>query len=312
MQIGESYFYEDIKGKSVLVLQDSLNGEFVEEISKYSALRIIVRRYMPWGNCDFSSIEKIVDELWIEDDEAPIEIALDFKYIKSLFLRLQPVDGFLREFSNLAECSLDNLRELPAELPFLKSLSVLNLLEGCRLAEGSSFEGLDRLQSLCLSAKSLPSGFSEFKGLTGLRSLGLSDWRGGTERIFLSLVSLEELRLDYARNTVELSGLLGCGNLARVHLASLNKLMSIGELGFLEGLLVLTLEDCPSIETLAPLFNHNKIEEVRLWGSTKVRDGNLRGLLDCPSLRIFEYNNRRHYNLESCDAENLLKKRMSK
>ena len=298
MQIGESYFYKGLDDENILILKDPLDAQILDQIKKYKDLRIVVRNYSPWAEFDTSEVEENVSEICLEDAEAPNEVALNFRHVVSLHLCTEPGEGFFSSFSKLAKCTLGGVRKLPKDLAENKSLRTLHLLDDCRLPKGKLFEGFLNLEKLYLSAKSLPRGFSNFEDLNNLCFLSLSDWKGEDLSLIQELKSLESIRVDYANKVIDLDGFAACRDLHTIHLAAMKSLSNLDVLASLKELRSITLEDCPSVESLSPLFAHQELRNVRLWGKTKVQDGDIRGLLTCPELRALEFNNRKGYNLK--------------
>ncbi|MEO0508824.1 MAG: hypothetical protein AAF065_03060 [Verrucomicrobiota bacterium] len=306
MQIGESYFYKGLDDEDILILNDPLDTRISQEIKNYNGLRIVVRKYVPWEEFDSSTIEEKVSEIRLEDPDAPNQLALKFRYIESLHLPNEPEEGYFSRFQKLSKCTIGGARKLPKDLAELKSLRSLQLLDDCSLRQVGQvelFESFVGLEELYLSAKSLPRGLCRLEGLPNLRSLSLSDWKGDGLRLIEGLKSLEMIRLDYANKVSGLDDFAVCEKLTSVHLAAMKSLRNLTGLASLKKLTSLTLEDCAGIESLSPLFAHQRLRDIRLWGKTKIEDGDIRGLLTCPNLKAVEYNNRRGYNLKFEEVE---------
>lgn len=291
---------EDVRGTRILILKDPLDEAMVSAMAAHETTRIVVRIYRPWRLNAFASTVERVREFWIEDYDAPTEIAAPFRNVVSLHLARPPADGFLSTFERVEECRLDGLTRLPSELGALGKLRSLSLGERCRLSDRIDFGTLRDLEKLVLSGASLSKRFSVFAGLEKLRFLGMSQWMGPDLALLGRASGLRESVLTHFPKAVSLNGLKRAPLMERLHLSSWSRLEDLSELSHLKKLKTLILEDCPSIASLEPLAGHPTLESVSLWGKTSVKDGRLRMLKETTlGLQEFRFNNRRHYDLKS-------------
>lgn len=304
--LGDSFFLTGLNGGVSLILKDALDNRILDAITKEAATRIVIQRFHPWGDLRIGSIASQIKELWIEDEDAPNDLALNFPWLASLHLKQQPNSGFLRNFPELVECQFDNLRMLPVETAELRKLRKLCFVEGCRFSDAPKIGQLGGLEKLVLSGRSLPKGPFCLEGLASLEYLGMSDWGGDDIEFVRPLKKLKECRLHYFPKVTSLNPLSCCLKLESISLANWPSLQRLIGLDGLSRLKYLLLENCEHIETLSPLFSISSLREVHLWEKTRIKDGNLKPLLNLPKLHTCIFKDRRNYNIKASALEQLL------
>lgn len=75
------------------------------------------------------------------------------------------------------------------------------------------------------------------------------------------------------------------------------------------GLKLLNVSDCGGIESLSPLRGLHQLEDLWMWGSTKVLDNDLSPLLDLPRLIDLRMQSRRSYRPSVADIQRICEQR---
>ncbi|MGN8048139.1 hypothetical protein ACTJKO_00520 [Curtobacterium sp. 22159] len=131
----------------------------------------------------------------------------------------------------------------------------------------------------------------------GLRRLRLKDRPAlASLRGVEAFHELEELQIVGARKLHDFGSLEGINDgLTRLWIESCKKLDDIGFTSRLNALISLAIADCGSIASISPIAGNSALQEVLMWESTDIADGDLSPLMTLPSLRTVRMKNRRHY-----------------
>ncbi len=106
---------------------------------------------------------------------------------------------------------------------------------------------------------------------------------------------LTRLGIFGAARLDDVSALWGRDGIETLELQACQKLDSINALEQCTGLRILNLAEGGGIDSAAPLARLSKLEELYLYGSTVVVDGNLTPIAGLPRLQELRMQNRRHY-----------------
>lgn len=169
----------------------------------------------------------------------------------------------------------------------------------------------DQVQYKRLRIQSFPeTDLSALRALTGLTRLAVADARG-----LASLTGLERLaRLEFlgVYRAPKLRSLKGVEALHRLLALEIQQCRDVDSLDSIAGLTTLRrllFAENGTIPTLAPLAEMRQLEEFHFYGSSKVKDGAIRQLLDLPNLRKVSLQNRRHYDISARGLEEILGRR---
>lgn len=178
--------------------------------------------------------------------------------------------------------SWDQVRSTVAEAPQLEDLFVLSYAE----ADLSAFRWNSSLRRLRFKDRPALTSLAGIEVLRHLRELG----------VYLApLVDLEPLRcLDSALEELHLES-------CRVH--------DLGPIEDLTTLRTLNASECGEIKSLRPLLRLTELEEVLLFGTTRIVDDDLAPLTSLPKLRELRMRSRRTYRPSVEDIQTLVLER---
>lgn len=132
-------------------------------------------------------------------------------------------------------------------------------------------------------------------GLTNLRRLALADRPrvrslGGIENMAL----LREFEVPAARLLTDAQMLSACRNLVRLSLEGCARL-DLSFIGTLGRLRWMNISECGDVSDVRFLANLHDLEVLRMFGSTRVVDGDLTPIAELPRLKELRMQSRRHY-----------------
>lgn len=141
-----------------------------------------------------------------------------------------------------------------------------------------------------------PDDLLPLSGLSRLSELVMKDrprisTLGGLE----NLPFIQTLGVYLAKNLSDIEQLAQATALERLALEGCKRIHSISSLRHCRELRSLNLGECGDLASIAPLGELSKLEEVRLFGSTRIADGDLKPLLSLPRLRELRMMERRSY-----------------
>jgi hypothetical protein len=145
--------------------------------------------------------------------------------------------------------------------------------------------------------------------LTNLRSLRLGDSR--TLRSLDGIESMQRLeRLSLGALAVrDISALRPLSStLTHLEIDGCRGITEIGPIGALVNLRSLAVTDCGDIDSLTPIRSLVKLDAVWLWGSTRIRDGDLSVLKELPLLTQTSFMDRRGYSHTLAEVEAALRR----
>ncbi|MBK8477908.1 MAG: hypothetical protein IPL39_16865 [Opitutaceae bacterium] len=303
---GTVYFYPD--GNRAIYLTAALNDGVAAEISARKINRLIVGRYRPWRPGAGASLADRIDQVWIQDCEAPNELILDFPLARSIHLD-RPAEGIdFSIFGDLRECALAHQIVIPRSLSLCPRLISLALAE-CQLRD-LDLRGFGSLRKLCLGSVRVPS-LGAIRELVELRHFGVARLQTVDLEFLACCTHLEWCSLSLMPRLASLAGMEKCRRLRHLDVGGCGRLSDISALGDAWELRDLMFEGCPKIASLKPLLALTNLEDVRLWEHTKIADGAIRALLAIPSLRLLHFQNRKHYDLTAAEADRAFAGRLS-
>lgn len=110
-----------------------------------------------------------------------------------------------------------------------------------------------------------------------------------------SLPALRLLGVYLAKDLDDIADIRGHRALHDLALESCRRLTRIDELGDCRGLRSLNLSECGDIESLSPISQLTDLEDLQLFGSTRILDGDLSPIADLPRLKSLRMRSRRSY-----------------
>jgi len=222
--------------------------------------------------------------------------------------------SFLSNLENLKSLKIIDLR-IPSVSPIhvLKELLELEVITLCKTEinflafprlEACALEWRPKAASLfdCLSIKSLfinrysGKDVNLFGKLIHLETLSILNAPVEDLRGLSSLVKLRSLRLANLKHVKSLSGIESLEELEELTIDTCGSINSISELCHLSNLKRLYLSNDGVIESLSPLGNLEKLDEVVFDESTNILDGDLSPLLRQKLISRISFQNRRHYS----------------
>lgn len=117
---------------------------------------------------------------------------------------------------------------------------------------------------------------------------------------------LRSLEIYLAQNLSDIEDLAGRSALEEVALEACRKIDRLDALGGCVGLRSLNLSDCGALASLGPLRALTNLEDVLMYGSTKIVDGDLSPIAALPRLRELRLQSRRSYRPSVDEIEALL------
>jgi hypothetical protein len=109
------------------------------------------------------------------------------------------------------------------------------------------------------------------------------------------LSDLQEFAVPLAKDLVDVSALRGLAQIEVLDMEACRKLNTIEDLRHCIGLRRLNLSECGDLPSVAPLRELVSIEDLLMYGTTKVVDGDLTPIADLPRLKELRMQSRRHY-----------------
>jgi internalin A len=142
-----------------------------------------------------------------------------------------------------------------------------------------------------------PDNLEPLSSHTGLESLRMKDRPKLSSLAGLShFPRLQRLGIYLATRLDDISDLRGRSEIRELELVSCKKLTRIDDLAECEGLRRLNIAESGDIESLRPVTGLTELEELYVYGSTKVLDHDLTPLAGLPRLRILAMMDRRGYS----------------
>lgn len=109
------------------------------------------------------------------------------------------------------------------------------------------------------------------------------------------LPELQELAVPLAKNLVDVSALRGLAQIEDLNMEGCRKLNTVEDLSHCLGLRRLNLSECGGLPSVAPLRELVSIEDLLMYGATKIIDGDLTPIANLPRLKELRMQSRRHY-----------------
>ena len=106
---------------------------------------------------------------------------------------------------------------------------------------------------------------------------------------------LTDLKIVGGPRLADISALLGRDQLQTLYLQACPRLTSLTALHHCTSLRVLNLAEGGQLDSAAPLADLTNLEELYLYGTTVITDGDLTPIAGLPKLRELRIQNRRHY-----------------
>jgi hypothetical protein len=135
-----------------------------------------------------------------------------------------------------------------------------------------------------------------FSRLTNLESLAILNAPIETVEGIASLRKLRILRLANLKKLRSLDGLQFLSMLEELEVHTCPRIASINEVGALENLRKLHLNNDGKLDSLKPLNSIEQLESVLFYESTNIVDGDLSPLMRQKNLMRVSFQNRRHYS----------------
>ena len=137
--------------------------------------------------------------------------------------------------------------------------------------------------------------------LKKLSTLGIAQGSLSDISAIGAMSNLRDIGLVLLRNLTDLSPLCQLDKIQNLDLTGCKKFGKLDALSGLPTLRTLNISNCADIESLSPLLACKDLEILELSQDTTIRDGDLTVLLQMPTLKYVDFENRRHYNLSRED-----------
>jgi hypothetical protein len=259
--------------------------------------------------------ELVVTERWTAQAARDFEEGRAYRLVLNYALGFnEPTLDFLRGLPirelEIIDRRLNNLEPLYSLAPTLESLRVtthpdltIRLTELPKLHSlGASWaqvrdtigqvSGLDSLFLLAYT----PDNLEPLSSHAGLQTLRMKDRPRLSSLAGLShLPKLQRLGIYLATRLIDISELRGRSEIREIELVSCKKLTRINDLAECTGLRRLNIAESGDIESLSPVAGLTELEELYLYGSTKILDHDLTPITGLRPLKSFAMMNRRGY-----------------
>jgi internalin A len=214
----------------------------------------------------------------------------DLEIIDQRLTNLEPIHTLAPTLESLHVTTHPGLTIRLTELPKLRGL-------GASWAQVSDTIGqVSGLEDVFLLAYT-PDNLEPLSSHTGLESLRMKDRPKLSSLAGLShFPRLQRLGIYLATRLDDISDLRGRSEIRELELVSCKKLTRIDDLAECEGLRRLNIAESGDIESLRPVTGLTELEELYVYGSTKVLDHDLTPLAGLPRLRILAMMDRRGYS----------------
>lgn len=207
-----------------------------------------------------------------------------------------------RTAATLTELSIETAPSAMIDLGELPLLS--DLAAGWRQVR-ESIGCLDRLTRLFLL------GFDEddltvFAVNKGLQQIKMKDRpKIKSLRGFKALHQLKSLEIHLASRLNNISDLRGVSNdsLQTLTLEMCRGITTTDELTDLKGLRSLNLSECGDLASIKPLVGLQNLEELHVYGTTKILDNDLMPILSLPHLKVLRIQSRRSYTPSTAQVQ---------
>ena len=149
-----------------------------------------------------------------------------------------------------------------------------------------------------------PEDLQPLSRSTELTSLTMKDHPQLTSLDGLGAFSyLTDLKIVGAPRLADISALWGRDHLQTLYLQACPRLTSLTALHHCTSLRVLNLAEGGQLDSAAPLADLTNLEELYLYGTTVIADGDLTPIAGLPKLRELRIQNRRHYRPSARDIQ---------
>lgn len=114
-------------GVKAFFAYEPLTQETVEQLRQFEVNRIVIRTYKQWQIGDFSSLNKFIASLYVEDQETPTDIISSLTNLEELYLSYSHLGIDFSNFPHLKECFLNKIKTLPKSLESCAKLKILKI-----------------------------------------------------------------------------------------------------------------------------------------------------------------------------------------
>lgn len=137
----------------------------------------------------------------------------------------------------------------------------------------------------------------EFKQLTKLRRIGLMKTNLMELYVINSMPCLEHIGIGYDTNLTSLDWLYGNKSLTSISLKNCKNISNWEIIGSVNNIKQITIDNCgilPSLDFLNKLTN---LQEVRILGSTYIKDNKIKKILENPQLKYMSIPVKKEYDI---------------
>ena len=207
---------------------------------------------------------------------------------------------------NLDELSIGSRSAKPISLAQLLNVRILGLDFHCDEWEWTKLPNLEQLFLGDFPHSDL-SSFDTLQPIVNLDIIApqLESFRG------LRLSRLEKLEVRNSRKLKSIEGIEECEKLEDIHFngSTLHSMESVRQLPSLRRIL---LSDCRHIESILALKECPELDDLIIYGSSNIRDGRIKWLLDMPNLKKVWIRPRKHYDIPAEELNAIFERRAGK
>ena len=192
---------------------------------------------------------------------------------------------------------------------WFNQIDKLNFYQGNLKEEKLDLETFEKVEySVLWHLKTKQKSFDKLPISENLRYLELN-WANLKELNGLNrFPNLKRLEIHYCRKLESLEGIQNVTKLEFLHINQSKKLNISEHLLKLKDIKVLCLNSCGELPNLDFLSNFKKLIDFR-FVNTKIESGDLRPIIEHPTIRTVGFLNKRHYNMKDEQVENILKEK---
>lgn len=186
-------------------------------------------------------------------------------------------------------------------------IDALNFYQGNLKEEKLDIEKFGNVEySILWHLKIKDQSFDKLPKSESLKYLELN-WANLKELNGLSkFPNLKRLETHYCTKLESLEGIQNVAKLEFLHINQSKKLTISEQLLKLKDIKVLCLNGCGELPNLDFLSNFKQLIDFR-FVDTKIRSGDLRPIIEHPTIRTVGFLNKRHYNMKEKQVDNILK-----
>lgn len=144
----------------------------------------------------------------------------------------------------------------------------------------------------------------EFNSLTKLRRIGLMKTNLTEFDVIHNMPYIEHIGIGYDANLTDLDWLYGNESLTSISLKNCKNINNWEIIGSVNNVKQITIDNCGVLPSLGFLNKLTNLQEIRILGSTYIKDNKIRELLEMPQLEYISIPVKKEYDLTLLDLNN--------